>query len=145
MPRDHELLVGRNDVNGDPTLRSRYQYFPRCIRSWIEDCAEPCELLRDPRADDRRVLADSRGEHERVEAAKRCCEHSGVKADTQARRLTAHSAPARPHHLDLRRASSTSRRLGGPTGTPLRCRSAQSHFNVMPTSPGMPPGKSMIS
>src|SRR5262249_33708519 len=58
VSRDHQFFVGRNDVERDPALRLRYQRFAGRIGGRIELHSEPRDLLRDPGADRRRVLAD---------------------------------------------------------------------------------------
>src|SRR5215831_6194918 len=59
VARDHQLLVGGHDIDGDLALRLREQW-PACrIGGRVEHNAEPGKLLRDARADHRRVLADA--------------------------------------------------------------------------------------
>jgi ABC transporter substrate binding protein len=51
---------------GHPALRPRNERFAIWIRCRVKNGAEPCKVLRNAGADDRRVLADAGREHERI-------------------------------------------------------------------------------
>ena len=84
LPRDLELLVRGHDEHGDASRHPSRCAAGRSRRSrvalGIELDAEALEPRERPRAHDRRVLADARGEHDRVDAA----ELRGVRADVRA-------------------------------------------------------------
>src|SRR5215467_11045129 len=67
MARDHEFLIGRNDVETDATISCGDRRGGCRIGLRIELAPKPGERLHDACSEGRRVLADSRGEHEGVE------------------------------------------------------------------------------
>ena len=80
MTGDHQLLVGRDDIEGDAAVRAR-DHGPVRVRLQIELGPEPSEVLGDSHAHRRRVLADPGREHEAVDPAERCGEPAGLEAD----------------------------------------------------------------
>jgi hypothetical protein len=68
-PRDHQVLIGANDPHLDAAAVPRNQRFiPRiALRTKLD--AEKVQSVANPLSDERRVFADARGEHERVQAA----------------------------------------------------------------------------
>src|SRR5215831_3283744 len=67
MARDHEFLIGRNDVETDTTISCGDRRGGCRVGLRIERAPKPGERLYDTRSEGRRVLADSRREHEGVE------------------------------------------------------------------------------
>ena len=78
---DHQFLVGRRHVNCNAAVVPRDQRCMRRIRLWIERHSQPAKLVRDAGAHRYRVLANTRREHERVEAAQRGRQHAGMEPD----------------------------------------------------------------
>ena len=78
---NHQLLVGRDDVAGDPRPLARNLELALRVRLGRQLEAKPRESLGDRRADGRRVLSDPRREHEAVDAAHGGGKHSGKQRD----------------------------------------------------------------
>ena len=76
---DHQLLVGRDDEEGDAARRGRDAERAGLVGGGVELGAEPGEPLGDAGADRGGVLADAGGEDEGVEAAEGGREHAGVQ------------------------------------------------------------------
>src|SRR5262245_2991496 len=77
---DQQLLVDRNDVDGDARSRSRDSARDAdgvVVGGGVELDAEPLEIAADPCAHGGRVLADAAADRDRVEAA----ENRGIRAD----------------------------------------------------------------
>src|SRR6516225_4099518 len=81
MARDHELLVGRNDVETDATIARGDRRGGCRIGLRIEFASEPGELLHDACTEGRRVLANSRREHEGVEPPKGGSQQACMESD----------------------------------------------------------------
>ena len=81
MSRDHQLFVGRDDVDARSRCRARYQRSSRGIGGSVELDAKPGKLLGDAARIAGRVFADAGGENKRIESAERRRQHPGCKSD----------------------------------------------------------------
>src|SRR5215469_1443723 len=81
MARDHEFLIGRNDVETDATISCGDRRGGCRIGLGIERAPKPGERLHDACSEGRRVLADSRSEHEGVEPPKGRSQQACLESD----------------------------------------------------------------
>src|SRR5689334_20148 len=81
MTCDHQLFVGRDDIEPDPAVATGDFLPVRGIGNGIEDGTEPSQPLRDPCTEPDGILADSCREHEGVDPAQGCGHHSGMQSD----------------------------------------------------------------
>src|SRR5215467_11786667 len=78
MPRDHQLLVSRDDVEHDPAVARRDQRRSRSISGGIKLRAKPSKSLRDSSAHHERVLTNPCGEDKRIKSPERCRQHASA-------------------------------------------------------------------
>ena len=69
---DHEFLIGLHDKDGDGRRRTADCLPTGGIGGFIEVDADPSHVAKHRRTNRRRVLANTGGEDERIEAADRC-------------------------------------------------------------------------
>ena len=81
VARDHQFFVGRDHPGGDATLRGRNARAARVVGGAVELDAEPRGVAADALPQPSAVLADARGEHDRVEPAERRGERAELAAD----------------------------------------------------------------
>src|SRR5512144_2588601 len=81
VARDHQLLVGGDDPRRYRALRRRYARAVRAVRGAVELDAEPRGIAADALAQAPAVLADARGEDDRVEPAERGGERAQLAPD----------------------------------------------------------------
>ena len=77
--RNHQLFIGRHDVDGNAAVRAGYPRSVTGVLNRIKRHAEPFEPFRDPCPDAGGVFADPCGEDEAVETLQGSRQHSGVK------------------------------------------------------------------
>ena len=125
MARNHQFFVGRNDIERDPALPAGYLLPVRRIGGGVEHRAEPGKPLGDPCPELHGVLADACREHEGIEPAQRCRQHSGMQSDAidemiraQRRRADQCSLQARARHCCCRTVPSD--RTPGKAGSAPR-------------------------
>src|SRR5262245_24567853 len=76
MPRDHQLLIGWNDVQRNAASLFRDQALSCRIGRRIKPCTKPVELLRDSGPHHDGVFANTCRKHKRVESSERGSQHS---------------------------------------------------------------------
>src|SRR5262245_27742120 len=81
MPRDHQFLVSRHDVNGDLAVGARDEQLASLVPRRVERRPEPTELAGDPSAHDGRIFAYTGSEYEGVEPADRGRQRASIDAD----------------------------------------------------------------
>src|SRR5215471_11699722 len=79
MPRDHQLLVSRNDVKRDSAVARRDQGPSLSISGGIKLRAKPKKSLGDSSAHHDRVLTNPSGEDKRVKSPERCSQHASAQ------------------------------------------------------------------
>ena len=101
VPRNHQLFVGRHDIDRNAAVGARYLQRVPGVRVGIERDAEPSEPLGNARADAGRVFADAGGEDEGVEALQGGRQHSGVERRRGRRNSRPRMPRADPARLEL--------------------------------------------
>ncbi len=81
VPRDHQLLVGRDHPGLDLGAGAADHRPARGVGLGVEVEAEPGEIATDPFTDDRRMLADAGGEDDAVDAAHGSGQRPGLAGD----------------------------------------------------------------
>ena len=81
MARNHQIFVRRNDPRGGPAAGYRDSRTAGGVRRFIEVHTEPCGLLTHSAPNFGGVLADARGEDQRVQPAEGGGERSQLSAD----------------------------------------------------------------
>ena len=81
MTSDHEFLVRRDDPRRNPAVAPADARSPGLVGRLVQLDAEPCGIAADPCSDRGGVLANSRGEHQRVEPAQGRGQRAQLAAD----------------------------------------------------------------
>ena len=82
MPRNHQIFVRRDGPRGSPAAGYRDPRAAAGVRRFIEVHTEPCGLLTHAAPNFGGVLADARGEDQRVQPAEGGGERSQLPADS---------------------------------------------------------------
>src|SRR6185436_20579505 len=76
---DHELFIGRHDVDRNLTASARYPTAVSSVLDRVERHPEPLEPLRDPCPNADGIFTDACGEDKAIDTLQRRCQHSDLQ------------------------------------------------------------------